>query len=183
MVTLATGIRQGEALGLHWGDVDLDQGTLTLRTQLQRVDGKYDLEPLKTERSRRVLPLLPLAVDSLRRHHTQQIEERLVSGPDWQNERDLIFTTRDGAPLNARVAVSKFKALLRRADLPDVTYHGLRHSCASLLAYLDVHPSVIMAILGHSTSRLTMDLYTHVDPSLLRDAAVKMQDLLAGGRR
>jgi integrase len=168
---------------LQWSDVDLDSGTLTLRMQLQRIDGEYDLNLLKTHRSRRVLPLLPLAVEALRAHRTRQLEERLVSGANWQNDRDLIFTTKDGAPLNARVAVSKFKALLKRAELPDVTFHGLRHSCASLLAYLNVHPSVLMAILGHSTSRLTMDLYTHVDPSLLRDAAVKMQALLATGRQ
>lgn len=179
VVTLAAGLRQGEALGLEWSDVDLDRGTLTLRTQLQRIDGQYELDPLKTDRSLRALPLLPLAVDVLRGHRARQNEERLVAGSTWQNDRSLIFTTRQGAPLNARVAVSNFKALLKRADVPDITFHGLRHSCASLLAYLNVHPSVIQAILGHSTSRLTMDVYTHVDPSMLRDAADRMQRLLS----
>jgi integrase len=105
-----------------------------------------------------------------------------VAGPAWHNEYELIFTTNTGSPLHSRVVVERFKALLKRAGLPDVRFHDLRHSCASLLAYMNVHPSVVMAILGHSTSRLTMDLYTHVDPALLRDAADKMQHLLVRPR-
>jgi integrase len=179
VVTLVTGIRQAEALGLRWSDIDLEQATLNLHKQLQRINGRYELNDPKTVGSRRALPLLQLAVDALREHRDRQAFEARTAGADWQNDLDLVFTTAQGAPLNARVVVSQFKRLLRRANLPaDVRFHDLRHSCASLLAYLNVHPSVIMAILGHSTSRLTMDVYTHVDASLLRDAADKMQALL-----
>ena len=182
-LALTTGLRQSEVLGIRWADVDLEGNTLTLRQQLQRIGGRYELNEPKTVRSRRVLPLLPLAVDALRAHRARQVEERLAAGPAWKGELDLVFTTSRGAPLNARVAVSRFKALLKKVGLPeDVRFHDLRHSCASLLAHLGIHPNVVMAILGHSTSRLTMDLYTHVDPSLLRDAAAKMQGLLVGRR-
>jgi integrase len=182
VVTLVTGIRQAEALGLRWSDLDLQANTLTLRKQLQRVNGQYELNAPKTVGSRRALPLLPRTVDALREHRDRQLFEKQSAGSGWLNEHDLVFTTASGAPLNARVVVSRFKALLKRAALPDARFHDLRHSCASLLAYLNVHPSVIMAILGHSTSRLTMDLYTHVDPMLLCDAADKMQGLLSGRR-
>jgi integrase len=178
VVTLVTGIRQGEVLGLRWSDVDLEAGTITLRKQLQRIDRQYVLTEPKTSNSRRVLPLLPLAVDALRSHRKRQTEERLVAGPAWHNEYELVFTTVAGSPLHWRVVVVRFKALLKHAGLPPVRFHDLRHSCASLLAYLNVHPSVIMAVLGHSTYKLTMDLYTHVDPAALRDAAEKMQVLL-----
>lgn len=182
VLTLVTGIRQAEALGLRWTDVDLEAKTLRLRAQLQRVDGEYELNSPKTSGSRRALPLLPLAVEALREHRDRQFFERQAAGADWTNEHDLVFTTANGAPLNARVAVSGFKSVLKRAELPDVRFHDLRHSCASLLAYLNVHPSVIMTILGHSTWRLTMDVYTHVDQELLLDAADKMQRLLGGPR-
>jgi integrase len=178
VTTLVTGIRQAEALGLRWGDLDLEAGTLSLRKQLQRIDGEWVLNQPKTTGSRRVLPLLPRAVEALRAHRKRQTEERLRAGPLWENERDLVFTTAIGAPLHAKVVVDQFKALLNRAGLPDVRFHDLRHSCASLLAHLGVHPSVVVAILGHSTYRLTMDLYTHVDAAALRDAADKMQALL-----
>ena len=106
-----------------------------------------------------------------------------MAGSAWREEGEgLVFRAETGRPLHATVAVKQFKALLRRADLPNIRFHDLRHSCASLLAYMGIHQSITQAVLGHSTARLTMDLYTHVDPSALRQAADRMEALL-GGRR
>src|SRR5205823_2393745 len=91
IVTLVTGIRQAEVLGLRWGDVDLQKNTLMLRRQLQREDGQYVLNEPKTDGSRRALPLLPLAVEALREHQDRQFFEEQWAGADWQNEYELVF--------------------------------------------------------------------------------------------
>ena len=168
LYTLActTGMRQGELLGLQRGDIDLTAGTVKVR----RTIFNSVVNPPKSANSRRTIKLSKLALNALI-HHLEH-----YAGDTW------VFSTRNQTPINAWNLYHKsWRPLLQVAELPTETrFHDLRHSCASLLAYLNVHPSVIMAILGHSTSRLTMDLYTHVDPLLLRDAANKMQVLLSG---
>lgn len=185
-VALAMGLRQGEALGLRWQDVDLDAGVLRVRVALQRVRGDEPrLAEPKTRQSRRSLPLPPAVAAQLRAHRTRQLEERLIAGPGWEGERwDLVFCTALGRPLDARHVVYSFKRYLRRAALPDIRFHDLRHSCASLLLAQNVHPRVVMELLGHSTITLTMNTYSHVLPEAQRQAAALMDGLFsaaAGG--
>jgi len=104
--------------------------------------------------------------------------ERVTAGPAWQGEHwGLVFCTATGTPLDARHVVLYFKRQLRRAGLPDIRFHDLRHSCASLLIAQGVHPRVVMEILGHSTITLTMNTYAHVLPEAQRQAAARMDDL------
>ena len=178
-VALAMGLRQGEALGLRWQDVDLDGGTLHVRVALQRVRGDQPrlVEP-KTRQSRRSLPMPPAVTAQLRAHRTRQTEERLVAGPAWQGGPwGLVFCTATGGPLDARHVVYYFKRQLGRAGLPDIRFHDLRHSCASLLLAQNVHPRVVMEILGHSTITMTMNTYAHVLPEAQRQAAALMDGL------
>jgi len=177
-VALTMGLRQGEALGLRWEDVDLETGTLHVRHQLQRVAGQLRQVPVKTARSRRTLAIAPSIVGSLREHHRRQVEDRLLAGSRWR-ETGYVFTTSIGTPLEARNVVRSFKAILAWAGLPDIRFHDLRHSCATLLLVRGVSPRVVMEILGHSQISLTMNTYSHVVPELARDAAVKL-DLLLG---
>ena len=86
-----------------------------------------------------------------------------------------------GTPLHNADVNRSFKALLRRANLPDVRFYDLRHSCASLLVAQGVHPRVVMEILGHSTITLTMNTYSHVLPQAQRDAIGLIDTLLATG--
>ncbi|HET8630265.1 MAG TPA: site-specific integrase [Thermomicrobiales bacterium] len=178
-VALALGLRQGEALGLRWQDVDVDAGVLHVRVALQRLrgDGPRLVEP-KTRRSRRSLPLPPAVATQLRAHRGRQREERLLAGREWQGDHwDLVFCTALGRPLDARHVVYAFKRHLRRAGLPDIRFHDLRHSCASLLLAQNVHPRVVMETLGHSTITLTMNTYAHVLPEAQRQAAALMDGL------
>lgn len=178
-VALAVGLRRGEALGLSWRDIDLDKGTLALRKQLQRIYGKLRLVDLKTKRSRRTIILPQIAVTALKAHRSRQIEERLSAGPFWQ-ETGLVFTTTIGTPLEAgNVARRSFKKLLRKAGLPDIQFHALRHTAATLLLAQNVHPRVVMETLGHSQISLTMNTYSHVLPTLQHEAATKMNALLS----
>ncbi|HUY60970.1 MAG TPA: site-specific integrase, partial [Candidatus Dormibacteraeota bacterium] len=137
-VALTMGLRQGEALGLRWEDADLEAGTLQVRHQLQRVDGKLQLVPLKTARSRRTLALPDSIADGLRAHRLLQVKERLAAGETWRglepnNPDCYVFTTPSGTAIEARTLLRHFGAILDKAGLRRVRFHDLRHSCASLL--------------------------------------------------
>lgn len=176
-VALTMGLRQGEALGLEWQDVDLELGYLRINKQLQRHDGNFQLVPTKTATSRRTLALPASIVQSLRDHHLRQADERRASGPPhgW----DLVFTTDRGRPIDGTVVSHHFHNLLESAGLPQRRFHDLRHSCATLLLVQGVSPRVVMDVLGHSQIALTMNTYSHVIPELKRDAATRMEELLA----
>lgn len=178
-VALSLGLRQGEALGLRWQDVDLEQGLLTVRYQLQRIDGKLVLTEPKTVRSRRTIQLPAIALEALRAHKVRQLEERLKAGPAWQGwDHDLVFTTTIGTPLEARSIVRHFHKLLQKAGLPRMPFHNLRHTAASLLLAQGLDIRVVQQVLGHSQIALTANLYAHVMPVLLKEAAARMDALL-----
>ena len=176
-VALAVGMRQGEALALHWSDVDLDAGTVRVRYSLQRINGKLTLVQPKTETSRRTIDLPLQAIAALRAHWDRQMDERRLAGTTWK-EHGLVFTTQRGTPLDKGNVHKWFKALLACAGLPHMRFHDLRHCCASLLLAQNVHPKVVQEILGHSQIAMTLDLYSHVLPSVRKDAATLMSDLL-----
>ena len=178
-VGLAMGLRQGECLGLRWADVDFEAGTVTVANQMQRVDGHLTLVPPKSEASRRTLPLPEPAVRALRNHRRRQLEDRVAAGPLW-DDADLVFCTRQGHPLDARNVTRHFHRLRMQVDLPWLTFHGLRHGFASLLAAQGIHPRTAMELLGHSQLSLTIDVYSHVAPELAREAAMKIGAVLGG---
>ena len=181
LMVLALGLRQGEALGLRWTDVDLERGTLRVQKQLQRIDGKLQLTEPKTERSRRTIALPGFALDALRGHRVRQLEERLVAGEQWQ-DHGLVFPSTNGTPLDPRNMVRQVHELLDRAGLPRKRFHDLRHTCATLLLVQGADLRVVMDVLGHSQISLTANTYQHVVESLKRDAADRMQALFAGRR-
>lgn len=180
LLTLSTGLRQGEALALRWQDVDLDVGTVRVRYSLQRMPGRgVELVEPKTTRSRRTLHLPTSTATALREHRKRQLAERLWAGSRWQ-EGDYLFTTSIGTPMIGSDVTRRFQALLRAAGLPAMRFHDLRHGAASLLLAQGVHPRVVMEMLGHSTITLTMNVYSHVIPDLQREAATKMEAALLG---
>lgn len=178
-VALSLGLRQGEALGLRWSDVDLERGMLTVRMALQRVGGKLQLVEPKTERSRRTLRLPQVTLAALKAHRVRQLEERLLAGAQWQDS-GLVFTSTIGTPMEPRNAFRRYQEALSRAGLPHFRFHDLRHTAATLLLAQGVHPRVIMEILGHSQISLTMNTYSHVVPALGDEAATRMDRALGG---
>jgi integrase len=181
-VALALGLRQGEALGLRWPDVDLGGALLTVQRSLQRVNGEWLSPEPKTPRSRRTLHLPGPVTAALREHRARQLVERLRLGAAWQGETwgDLVFTDEAGGPLSGFYVSRRFKALLAVAGLPPMRYHDLRHGAASLMAAQGVPARVAMEILGHSQISTTMNIYAHVAPELGRDAADRMGAALWG---
>jgi integrase len=181
-VALTMGLRQGEALGLRWQDVDLDMGYLRVSNQLQRLDGKLQLVDLKTDGSRRTIVMPAVIVEKLREHRKRQLEERSRAREAWASP-DLVFTTPHGRPLDGSTVTRYFHAHLARADLDQRRFHDLRHSCATLLLVQGVSPRVVMEILGHSDITMTMNTYAHVIPELRRDAAMRMDELIRDSDR
>jgi integrase len=180
-VALSLGLRQGEALGLRWQDVDFEARTLRVSYAIQRIEGKLQMVEPKTERSRRILPLPETVLSALRTHRSRQLEERFSLGSHWQ-ETGLVFTSTIGTPLEPRNVVRKFHALLKKAELPHYRFHDLRHACASLLLAQGVPARTVMEILGHSQISLTMNTYAHVMPVMKQDAMDLMESILAGGK-
>jgi integrase len=176
-VALALGLRQGEALGLRWSDVDFAAGTLRVHNQLQRIDRKLTLVPPKTAKSRRTLVMPPLIVDRLREHERRQVAEKIWGGSKWE-ETGLVFANRTGGPTQARHVIEQFHQVLEQAGMRRIRFHDLRHSCATLLLVQGVSPRVVMEVLGHSEIAMTMNAYSHVIPELQHEAAQRMQAIL-----
>ena len=178
-LVMALGLRQGEALGLQWDAVDLEAGSLAVRTALKRYGGAYHLEEPKTERSRRTLSLPAPLIEALRTHRDRQRFERLTAGAAWRGEAwNLVFARADGAPLHSTTVTKQFQAHLRRAGLPQVRFHDLRHGAATYLLSAGVPMRAVMDMLGHTQMSTTSDLYSHVLPDMRKDASEKVAAVL-----
>jgi integrase len=176
-VTMLTcGLRIGEALALRWEDVNLDERTLRVQRAIQRQTGKglVLIEP-KTAAGRRTVILTALATDALRTHRTRQLKHRLSLGGLWE-DHGLIFCTDFGKPLDPMNAYHRFHKALDKASLPRIRQHDLRHTAATLMLSEGIHPKVVQEMLGHSNINLTLATYSHVLPTMQRDAADRMDD-------
>ena len=188
LVTVAatTGLRQGELLGLSWGDVDPDHGTLTVRRSMARSwdrEKGWELAEPKTERSRRTIGLPARARVALAQQRSAQETTRLayeaVNGAGrWRNVSNLVFTDSLGDPLRSYNVTRVFHEILRGAGLPSVPFHALRHSAATALLTAGVPLRVVADVLGHSTISITADTYAAVVPELRREAADAMDRAL-----
>jgi integrase len=173
-VAVSTGLRPGELLGLTWADVNLEARTLRVRQAVERFDGSLHVTGVKTQRSRRTIPLSGLAVVALN-------EQRTRAGAVLPTA--YVLPSTSGGPIEPRNLTRAFKKVAARAGLPRETrLYDLRHACASLLLAAGEHPRVVADLLGHSTTRLTMDSYSHVLPTLARSAADRLDAILTSGR-
>lgn len=183
LLALATGMRQGELFALRWQDLDLDAGagarpSLQVRRSVRRIQGQLHFNEPKTARGRRRIALAPSVAEALRGQRTRQLAERLMLGPAW-DDGDLVFPNPVGHVLDpSNVTHTSFRPLLRRAGLPQIRFHDLRHTAATLLLLRHVNPKVVSELLGHASVAITLDIYSHVLPDMQHDAAAVMEDLL-----
>lgn len=176
-VAITTGMRRGELLGLHWQDIDLKVGTIHVQRSVNRF-GKFGIvvsEP-KTTKSRRKIVLPVFVSDILKQHREHQQEMKKEAGDLWR-EMDVVFSNRHGGYMEASVLYHMFKKLLKSAGLPNIRFHDLRHSAATILLGIGVHPKVVQELLGHSNVSMTLDVYSHVLPSMQQEAMGKLDDL------
>ena len=179
VLAIHTGLRQGELLGLKWDDVGLDEGSLQVRRTLSITKSGPVFTSPKTTGSRRSVKLTQRAIEALRSHLDRQLAEIDRVGSLWR-ESGLIFASETGEPLDRRTVTNmKFKPLLKRAGLPPVRFHDLRHTCATLLLTRNVNPKIVSEMLGHSTIAITLDTYSHVLPNMRDQAAAAMEEALS----
>jgi integrase len=128
--------------------------------------------------SRRTVDLLQRAAEALRSHRKRQMEEQPTVGAQW-TDNGLVFTTTIGTPLDAQNIVNRhFKPLLKRSGLPSIRWHDLRHTYATLLLARGTHPTYVQKSLGHASVQLTLDRYSHWMPSMGRNTADGMDEVL-----
>jgi integrase len=160
----------------HHGSADIGprlQASVTVRATLHRVEGQWVLRDPKTARSRRTIPLTPVAVNALREHRRRQLEEQARLGV--MGREGLVFTTAKGQPLHGPNLSKLLFAHLDRLGLPRVVVHDLRHSCATVLFSMGIPVEVISRMLGHTNSRITSQIYMHHVPELQHEAAAAME--------
>jgi len=182
VLAIYTGLRQGELLGLKWDDVDLEDGSLQVRRTLSITKSGPVFTSPKTAGSRRSVKLTSKAIAALKSHLERQLGEMDKVGSLWSpgDADGLIFASETGEPLDRRVVTKlKFKPLLKRAGLPEIRFHDLRHTCATLLLTRNVNPKIVSEMLGHASIAITLDTYSHVLPNMRDRAADAMEEALS----
>lgn len=174
-VGLAVGMRRGEVLALKWSDVDLESAVLRVTGSLQRLQGKLIVQPPKTKKSTRALKIPKSLLAILREHRTRQLEERLKT-EHWQ-DNDLVFCTSIGTYIEPRNVRRKLDELMKDSGMRYFRLHDIRHFFASLLLAQGVELKMVSELLGHSSIRITGDIYAHVMPAA-KDEAIDMLDNL-----
>ncbi len=178
-LAIYTGMRRGELLALKWSDLDLDAGALSVQRSLGRgrTSRLEEGEP-KSRSGRRRIALSPSVVESLKRHRVRQLEHRLAVG-DAYEDRGYLFANETGAHIHPNTLYRRFQDLTKRAGVPTIRFHDLRHTSATLLLAQGVHGKIVQERLGHANIAMTLDLYSHVTADMQRHAADALEAALA----
>ncbi|HYN29075.1 MAG TPA: site-specific integrase [Dermatophilaceae bacterium] len=179
LVLATTGMRRGEAVGLCWSQVDLANCAVSVRQSMLSVRYKVIVDEPKTTRSSRTIAVDPITVAVLRHVQQRQDAQRQLLGSAW-HPGDYVFTREDGSPWHPEYVSKRFAVLVKRAGLPRIRLHDLRHTHASLALRGGVHLKVMQERLGHSSISVTANMYSHVAPGLQHDAATRIADLALG---
>ena len=174
---LYTGMRLGEILGLRWCDVDLDMAFLSVVQTLYKRSGVCKMLNPKSSHSRRRIALSSSLVLLLREYQAEQQTQRILLGK-LPSDTDLVFSHLDGKPLDPGVVSHTFAKVLKKARLPHIRFHDLRHTHATLLLKRGIHPKIVSERLGHANIVITLDTYSHVLPGLQERAAEHFDDLV-----
>ena len=176
-VTLFTGMRKGEVLGLTWDCVDFSRGTILIDKQLQRPregDGKCILVTTKNSKSRKLKPAKEV-MNVLYRVKKQQMSWQLQHGASFQNPMNLVFTHELGEYLNPNTVYNHFKEIVKRIGAPELRFHDMRHSYAVAALQAGDDVKTVQGNLGHATAAFTLDVYGHVTDQMKEESANRME--------
>ena len=176
-IALLCGLRQGEALGLRWSDIDIQRGTIHIVHQMQKIEGKYAFTDLKTHRSRRTIVLGQETLKAISTHRKLIEKYKENTGTSWQ-ELDLVFPKEDGSPRSANTDYDQWQNALKLCGIAPRRLHDARHTAATLMYSQSIGIETISRALGHSSSAITSRLYVHSAEEPLRKAATVMNRLL-----
>lgn len=175
---VVTGMRQMELLGLKWVDVDWKKQTIKVERQLLRAHGEgVQFSDPKTMHGKRTLSLGPSTIKILRSHYERQQLERIAAGDKWQ-ENGLIFTTHHGNAIQYRNLIRDFQLLLKKAGLPHIRFHDLRHTAASILLNNKIPVLDVSRMLGHAKPSITLNTYGHLMPNSQMELARLMDEIV-----
>ena len=172
-----TGMRRGEAIGLRWSDIDLENSRLSVRRALVPTNREVVISEPKTAKGRRVIALDPATVEVLKSQAARQLDEQ-QQWDEGQSETGLVFTAENGAALDPESVSRYFRQAVKKAMLPQIRLHDLRHTHATLALQAGVHPKVVSERLGHATVSITLDTYSHAIPALQEEAAALIAGLV-----
>lgn len=178
-LTVLTGLRRGEVLGLTWSCVDLREKRLVVRQRLIEIAGQLHTAEPKTARSRRTVDIDTATAAALEGHHARQRQIAARVGEPW-NERNLVFVSPDGNPYKPESVSQAFERATARSGLPRLRFHDLRHTHATLLLASGANAKIVSDRLGHSSVAFTLDTYGHVLPGQQAHAASAVADLIDG---
>jgi integrase len=181
LLVASTGLRRGEALGVRWSDLDLDDASLRVSQTLLDVGHKLTLGAPKTKAGERAIALDAGTVAALRAHRQRQGAEIMAFGRAQWPQHDLVFTREDGEPVHPAWFSRAFDQRVQRVGLPKIRLHDLRHTHATLALRAGVNVKIVSERLGHSKSAITLDTYQHVTPDMQREAAAKIAGVVFGG--
>ncbi|EMI09196.1 integrase family protein [Anoxybacillus gonensis] len=170
-------MRQGEILGLRWKDVDFENGCVRI-TQTLSSDGKEILPYTKTKSGARTIDLPEETIVQLKKHKKLIQQEKLKLGPQIYKDLDLVVCTELGTPTNKSNIRRIFNAIIKKAKVPKIRFHDMRHTHATLLLLQGVNPKIVSERLGHADVRITLDTYSHLLPSMQKDTAIKFGKML-----
>ena len=176
-IALICGLRQGEAIGLRWQDIDLANGKLDVRKQIQIIEGRQEFTGLKTERSKRTVMLTETTLKALVEH--KKLVERMRQGclANWQ-DLDLVFPRENGSPRSPQTDYDEWQKALKLCGIAPKRLHDARHTAATLMYSQSVGIETISRALGHSSSAITSRLYVHSVEEPLRKAATALNGIL-----
>lgn len=163
---LVTGLRRGELLGLKWSDIDFVNHTLHIRRQIARINGEVVEAPLKTKNSYRTISLGDDAIEILKQQKTKTHSE-------------YVFPSPTGGPISPDSVLHRLHRVLKRAGLPQVRFHDLRHTFATLALQNGVDIKTVSGMLGHFSAGFTLDTYAHVTTAAQRQAANTIGNILS----
>lgn len=176
----STGARRGEILGLRWRDCDLDAGRLAIQQTIVAVGYRIEVSAPKTAKGRRSVALDGQTLQVLRTFRAAVLEERLALGRGKPADDELVFQNIDGSPVHPQAFSDRFERLAKAAGLPKIRLHDLRHSHATLALQAGIPAKVVSDRLGHATTAITLDLYSHVSPQMQEEAADRIAALVFG---